>query len=47
MSLLELWRDVKLALSPSLNLLGKNEWRLRWNPQTILIQAVALTNRLK
>jgi hypothetical protein len=47
MSLLELWGDVKLALSPSFNFLGKNELRLRLNPQTILIQAVALTNRFK
>lgn len=47
MSLIELWRDVKLSLNPSFNFLGKNEWRLRLNPQTILIQAVALTNRLK
>jgi MFS family permease len=47
MALSDLWGEVKLALLPLPQLVGKNEWRLRLKPQAMLIQAVGLANRLK
>jgi MFS family permease len=46
-SLIDMWRETKLAFGTSLNLFRQKESAVRFNPQAILIQAVGLANRLK
>lgn len=45
--LIQAWREVKLAFGLSFNRVRKNDLLLGFRPQTVLIQAVGLANRLK